>query len=664
MMTSVRARIFLGFGVIILLLVAAAALNVTLVSGISNDFNQFRAANGRKSQAIEIDLVMTKVRVRVNQWLRSLNPDFAKQADELLTTDVALVAEAAKTAQTEMERKTIAEMSSALQACIESWHVIQKIYAEEAGIYKERIIAPGAGIRTSLAALRDDAMLEHSVSRVVGEARDNFMAAESFALQYRVSPNPDTIKQVEAMLTAALAGIDRAAPALKDANSDRATQTRLSINTWREAFRDAAKTAQTKVTRLGTWTTKEGEVMAVGANVLRTEGEAATAQAQSSVVTTISGVNFCIYVLSGLIVLTGIALSWVLASSITRPLVRVVSVVKQLATQDHSLDIPETGRRDEIGQLAQAAQVFKNNMIEADRLRHDRDEVDERTAAHRKAEMNRLAGDFETAIGEIIDTVSSASTELEASAGTLTATAERAEQVTTTVAAASREASVNVQSVSTATEQMVSSVNEISRQVQQSALVAREAVDQAQKTNDRVGELAKAAARIGDVIELINSIAGQTNLLALNATIEAARAGEAGRGFAVVASEVKALAEQTAKATGEISQQIIGIQSATQDSVTAINEIGITIGQISEITATIASAVEEQGAATQEIARNVQQAARGTEEVSSNIAEVQRGADETGSASSHVLSAAQTLSRDSSRLKIEAHKFIDTVRAA
>jgi methyl-accepting chemotaxis protein len=664
MMTSVRARIFLGFGVIILLLVAAAALNVTLVSGISNDFNQFRAANGRKSQAIEIDLVMTKVRVRVNQWLRSLNPDFAKQADELLTTDVALVAEAAKTAQTEMERKTIAEMSSALQACIESWHVIQKIYAEEAGIYKERIIAPGAGIRTSLAALRDDAMLEHSVSRVVGEARDNFMAAESFALQYRVSPNPDTIKQVEAMLTAALAGIDRAAPALKDANSDRATQTRLSINTWREAFRDAAKTAQTKVTRLGTWTTKEGEVMAVGANVLRTEGEAATAQAQSSVVTTISGVNFCIYVLSGLIVLTGIALSWVLASSITRPLVRVVSVVKQLATQDHSLDIPETGRRDEIGQLAQAAQVFKNNMIEADRLRHDRDEVDERTAAHRKAEMNRLAGDFETAIGEIIDTVSSASTELEASAGTLTATAERAEQVTTTVAAASREASVNVQSVSTATEQMVSSVNEISRQVQQSALVAREAVDQAQQTNDRVGELAKAAARIGDVIELINSIAGQTNLLALNATIEAARAGEAGRGFAVVASEVKALAEQTAKATGEISQQIIGIQSATQDSVTAINEIGITIGQISEITATIASAVEEQGAATQEIARNVQQAARGTEEVSSNIAEVQRGADETGSASSHVLSAAQTLSRDSSRLKIEAHKFIDTVRAA
>jgi methyl-accepting chemotaxis protein len=200
--------------------------------------------------------------------------------------------------------------------------------------------------------------------------------------------------------------------------------------------------------------------------------------------------------------------------------------------------------------------------------------------------------------------------------------------------------------------------------VQDSARIAGEAVDQAQRTNDRVGELAKAAGRIGDVVELINTIARQTNLLALNATIEAARAGEAGRGFAVVASEVKALAEQTAKATGEISQQIGGIQAATQESVGAIREIGDTIGRMSEIASAIAAAIEEQGAATQEISRNVQQAAQGTQQVSANIGDVQRGASETGSASSHVLVAAQSLSGESARLKLEVGKFLSSVRAA
>ena len=194
--------------------------------------------------------------------------------------------------------------------------------------------------------------------------------------------------------------------------------------------------------------------------------------------------------------------------------------------------------------------------------------------------------------------------------------------------------------------------------------MAGDAVGQARSTTDRVSELSKAATRIGDVVELINTIAGQTNLLALNATIEAARAGEAGRGFAVVASEVKALAEQTSKATGEIGQQISGIQGATQDSVNAIKEISATIERLSEISSAIAAAVEEQGAATQEISRNVQQAAQGTQQVSANIADVERGATETGSASSQVLSAAKALSGDSSRLKQEVGNFLSSVRAA
>jgi methyl-accepting chemotaxis protein len=349
---------------------------------------------------------------------------------------------------------------------------------------------------------------------------------------------------------------------------------------------------------------------------------------------------------------------------IVRPINLLKTVMEAFARNDLKADVPGVDRRDELGEMARTVEIFKKNGLDKIRMEAEQKESEQRAVVQRKQDMIKLADQFEGAVGEIIETVSSASTELEASASTLTATAVRAQEVTTTVAAASEEASTNVQAVASATEEMASSVNEISRQVQESARMAAEAVDQARKTNDRVGELSKAAGRIGDVVELINTIAGQTNLLALNATIEAARAGEAGRGFAVVASEVKALAEQTAKATGEIGQQITGIQAATQDSVNAIKEISGTIERLSEISSTIAAAVEEQGAATQEISRNVQQAAQGTQQVSSNITDVQRGAGETGSASSQVLSAAQSLSRDSNRLKHEVSEFLNTVRAA
>ncbi|MDA9430451.1 methyl-accepting chemotaxis protein [Bradyrhizobium sp. CCBAU 51627] len=363
-----------------------------------------------------------------------------------------------------------------------------------------------------------------------------------------------------------------------------------------------------------------------------------------------------------ILVLAGSALFSVL--SIARPIRRIGDVLLQLAGGNKAVEIPYTARGDEVGDNARAARTFKDNLIRIEQMEAEQKDQEAAAATRRKQEMIRLADAFEDAVGGIINSVSSASQQLEAAAGTLSGTAEETEQLSGMVAAASEEASTNVGAVASAAEEMSASVVEIGRQVHDSSRIAGEAVKQAEHTDARINELLKAAGRIGDVVKLITAIAEQTNLLALNATIEAARAGESGRGFAVVASEVKALAAQTAKATDEISAQIAGMQSATEDSVGAIKAIGATISKISDISTTIAATVEEQGAATAEIARNVSEAAKGTVEVADKIAQVSHGASATGSASTQVLASARSLSTESGRLKSEVAKFLDTVRAA
>jgi methyl-accepting chemotaxis protein len=393
---------------------------------------------------------------------------------------------------------------------------------------------------------------------------------------------------------------------------------------------------------------------------LNNKGAAAETLAAAN---TYNAAFWMVFAALGVVILFGVGLSIYLVRDVSRGIDAIVKSMRALGDGDLAIEIPHRGENTEIGLMAGALQVFKEALI-AKKAADETAAKDAEAKIERGRRIDAITHDFESMIGEIVSTVSSASTQLEGSARALSVTASRSQELSVTVASASEEASSNVQTVASAAEELSSSINEISRQVQESASVAGDAVGQARSTNARVSALSKAASRIGDVVELINSIAAQTNLLALNATIEAARAGSAGRGFAVVASEVKALAEQTSKATGEIGQQINGIQEATRESANAIEEISGTIERLAEISSTIAAAVEEQGAATQEIARNVQQAAAGTHQVSSNIADVQRGATDTGSASSQVLAAAQTLSSDSGRLKLEVSKFLTTVRAA
>jgi methyl-accepting chemotaxis protein len=661
---KIAGRLYAGFGTLVLFGIGLASFAVWQLWAIQSDVGAMTRQSANSVRSVEIALELQAIRRTILRY--TFDQDEASFADaERLLGDVSSLLDTA-VAQTNGEERRV------------GYREVAKDVAE----LKAKRTALGDAVKQMLAGrsllFSDGDQMAADVQKFVDAADKTSFAQSAAALEAK-------ILLVRVANWRFLATRDQKGVATFKTNLGKAQQqiaelekadlpsnlvallspVKTGVTKYSEAF-DKASTSLLLVDELfykgitpiavGAIEKMHGIKESIGAASMKTNAES-----EARISSTVTAQEM----VAGAVALLGLLIAFFIGRSISRPLTGLTSGMQKLAEGNFGVVLPGLGRKDEVGDMAQAVETFK---VWAEQKARDEAEAkmkqDQVAAARRKSDMQRLANDFESAVSEIIDTVSSASTELEASAGTLTSTAERSQQLTTMVAAASEEASTNVQSVASATEQMASSVNEISRQVQTSASIAGEAVAQARKTNDRVGELAKAAARIGDVVELINTIAGQTNLLALNATIEAARAGEAGRGFAVVAAEVKALAEQTAKATGEISQQITGIQSATQESVGAIKEIGDTIGRMSEIASTIASAVEEQGAATQEISRNVQRAAQGTQQVSSNITDVQRGTSETGSASSQVLSAAQSLSRDSNRLKLEVGRFLNTVRAA
>jgi methyl-accepting chemotaxis protein len=357
------------------------------------------------------------------------------------------------------------------------------------------------------------------------------------------------------------------------------------------------------------------------------------------------------------------AMGWLIVSGVSNPIRAMTGAMARLAQHDLSTEIVGIGRKDEIGEMAGAVQVFKTSMIEADRLKAEQEEAQRVTAA-RSATVDLLTRDFDEKVQGVVQTVASQATQMQASAQSMSASAEEATKQAGAVAAASEESSANVQTVASAAEELSSSIAEIGRQVSHSSQIATTAVKEAAKANEMVQGLLSASQKIGEIVALINDIADQTNLLALNATIEAARAGEAGKGFAVVAAEVKNLATQTSKATEEIGTQITSVQGATQNAVNAIASIGKTISEIDQISTTIAAAVEQQGAATQEIARNVEEAAKGTQEVSSNIGGVTEAANSTGAVANQVLASSRSLSDQSGELRALVQTFLTKVKAA
>lgn len=438
---------------------------------------------------------------------------------------------------------------------------------------------------------------------------------------------------------------------------------RKQVQTFKEAALDYEKAAHT-------WVEKNNvlfkeilpKMKQLGDDVIKLAYDAATSSSET-MVSTRQSIIWWLIIVGASIAIIGIVFGLTIANAISRPVIGLTQAMETLASGDTKVDVPSTAQKDEIGTMARSVQVFKENAIARIKMEAEQ-KADQEIKTKRAEKVAALVHEFESMIKTVVSSLAASATELQSNAASMSTAAQQTQARSTAVASAAQQASANVQTVAGATEEMTASSKEIGEQVDKSSRIAQGAVEEATSTEKVVDGLAQAGQKIGAVVELIQQIAEQTNLLALNATIEAARAGEAGKGFAVVASEVKSLANQTSKATEEISSQINGMQHETGATVTAIKGIGNTIHQISEVSSAIAAAVQEQVAATSEIAANVQQAAKGTGDISVNISDVAQAAEQTGSAADMVLTAANQLSQQAETLRAEVDKFLTALNAA
>jgi methyl-accepting chemotaxis protein len=661
MLTSIRTRILAGFAALIVLQAGVAIAVLQADRRVDEATAATKTAGRQMSTVTDIRAGMSAVQVSVGAYARTGTAGDGAKVDETIASLMQMVnAESDSFGEVTNLKPAVDSIRTALGA------VMATSVSRRNG--QAKLALTGLEVESALAALAQAAT--KAPDRVMVEAVNGVLASANHLLayvqRYAASGIDSDAKVVQGSLASFKAGIsalrqlqagltprmirmiDAAEPALDrvspeaEAFAQASTAGSAALNEVERAVA-AAKALVVQVReRLG------------GLSAAR-EQDVADARHTMRVITTAAAV------VSGLI---GVALAILVGLSITRPIGRLAATMCGLAEGRLEVDVPDCDRRDEIGGMAQAVQVFKTNMIRADRLTREQEQLKVTAAEAQKAAMSKTADAFEAKVGSLVSMLSAGATELQATAQSMSATATQTNQQAMTVTAAAEEASAGVQTVASAAEELTASIHEISRQVAQSTKITSKAVEDTRRTDTIVQALADGAQKIGAVVQLITGIASQTNLLALNATIEAARAGDAGKGFAVVASEVKSLAGQTARATEEIGAQIRQIQDATGEAVQAIKGIGATIEEVNVIASNIAAAVEEQGAATAEIARNVQQTAASTQEVTATIASVSQAANETGAAAGQVLGAANGLSQQAGQLTNEVNNFVAGVRAA
>jgi methyl-accepting chemotaxis protein len=662
---KIGVRLALGIGLVLGLLLVIAGTAYFGLSGASDSFSSYRQLARETATAANWngDLAMARFYNRV--YLAKQTDEAAKEtfdAINVLTTEVAK--EKGVFIQPE-DVKAIAEVGQdvlAYEAAFKKVVDLTTSASEPLAVMDE--VGPKIEADLSKIGAEADASGDTITAASVDEIMRSILMLRLYKNKFETDSTPDNVEVFRKSATVfekdATGFVSQLSnPAWRSLAEDAVTMTRSYISSF-EQFQALAiernQVVEKTMVPLGSEVSAELQVIVDDAIAAQNELGPVASQNMAN------GIMIAMTV-SGIAILVGVVVGFVVALGITRPVVAMTKAMGVLANGDMTVQIPAQGQKDEIGAMAKAVQVFKDNMIEADRLRAEQEETKKRAEAARRQGMLDMADRFESSVGGIVNGVTSAATELQATAQALSATAEETSRQSTAVAAASEQTTQNVQTVAAATEELSSSIREIGNQVTESSRIVAGAVTQAEDTNAKVKGLADAAQKIGEVVTLINEIASQTNLLALNATIEAARAGEAGKGFAVVASEVKNLATQTGRATEEIAGQVKAIQDSTESAAQAIHAITVTINRVNEISTAIASAVEEQGAATQEISRNVQEASTGTAEVSTNITGVTQASQQTSAGSTQVLASASELASNGERLKKEVDTFLHTVRA-
>ena len=664
MSLSIKTRILTGFGVVLLVLAGSAASSGVVVHGIDGHIRDLRLALAQKDAALGLDLSAAEVRIAVNDWLSTPAPAAADKANQVIARHFALVSRTKLATRADIAiLARIAEISSRYR---KSWQVVRSLFAREADIFDVQIDKPAEDIRSEVAEVRDAAVSAGAadVSRQATAALEAFAAADAAASRFRISDDAADAERAREAIVDTKTDLDQTASAVKDPD-DLASINSVakSVDLWSRELDEAQKTSQARIAEVAT-VHQLGEDLGHDAAALEAEGDRMAAASQSALLTNAARARLVLWLATGLAVMLGIVTSLLVARSITAPLRRITTALNALAAGDAGIEVPERDRRDEIGRMAHAAQVFKDNAIAMQRITAEQETLKRAAADDKRQAMRDLADRFEEKVGALVHSLSAEASGLEQTAQSMSSSAEQAGSQAMSVGDAARSAGGAVQTVASAAEQLTASIGEISRQVASSAQMSSIASSDAERTTGLVQALSEAAEKIGQVVGLVTSIAKQTNLLALNATIEAARAGEAGRGFAVVASEVKHLAAQTGEATDQIGAQVAQIQSATRQAVEAIRSIAGKIEAVSTISTMIAAAIEQQSAATAEIARNVQQTARATEDVTAHIGGVSQAANNTGLAAEQVLLAASDLSQQTERLSGEVRGFVAEVRAA
>ncbi len=664
---KIGTRITGGFVIVLAMLSVVAGVGYVGLGQVEDQMEEYSRVSSNTQKALMIERDFLDLRRNVLSYAQTGDSAAEARSRELIQSIAAATEQTVKVMVSAERRKMLEEFGAQVAQYGKDFDRLAKARQLRDKAVTGEMNVHGSAARQKLSQVIQSALAagELEVAALAGLAQEQLNLARINALRFLDRQQPESAAAAKKQIAEFLRAVDTLDNRAVDPERKKLIgEARALAPKYAAAF-DVVVVAvseyQTLLTKTMRETADEGLAMASRLSLAQ---QSRLKEVDEAAGTGIAANERFGLIVSAIALAVGGLLAWLISAGITRPVKAMTGTMEKLAAGDKTVTIPATQNRDEIGAMAKAVQVFKDNALRMDALQREQEEAEARAEAEKKAAMAKLAEEFEAAVGGIVRAVSAAATEMQASAQSMSATAEQTSHQATAVAAASEQATTNVQAVASAGEELSSSIAEIGRQVETSTRVTGQAVSETQRTDVQVQGLADAAQKIGDVVRLINDIAGQTNLLALNATIEAARAGEAGKGFAVVASEVKSLANQTAKATDEIGQQIAAIQGATKESVDAIKSIATTITQVNEIATTIASAVEEQQAATAEIARNVQQAAKGTEEVSSNISGVNQAASATGAAASQVLSAAGELALQAEALRTQVDTFVAKVRAA